>query len=63
MKYCGLFLLLFTMQLALATEEKTLHVEGSMSRGTWMDYTSSSDLNLKKLFELLGRSLNGEKLF
>ena len=62
MKYCGLFLLLFTMQLALATEEKTLHVEGSMSRGTWMDYTSSSDLNLKKLFELLGRSRTGEKL-
>lgn len=62
MKYCGLFLLLFTMHSALATEEKTLHVEGSMSRGTWMDYTSSSDLNLKKLFELLGRSRTGEKL-
>lgn len=62
MKYCGLFLLIFSMHQALATEEKTLHVEGAMSRGTWMDYTSSSELNLKKLFELLGRSRTGEKL-
>jgi hypothetical protein len=62
MKYCGLLLLIFSFHHALAVEEKTLHVEGAMSRGTWMDYTSSSDLNLKKLFELLGRSRTGEKL-
>src|SRR5690606_1190154 len=46
-----------------AVEEKTIHVEGSMSaKRTWMDYTSSEELNLKKLIELLGRSETGEKL-
>jgi hypothetical protein len=34
-----------------------------MSTGrTWMDYTSSAELNLKKLLELLSRSRSGEKL-
>lgn len=48
---------------SLAMEDKTIHVEGSMSRNrTWMDYTSSSELNLKKLLELLSRSEAGEKL-
>jgi hypothetical protein len=47
----------------LAVEEKTIHVEGQMSGSrTWMDYTSSKELNLKKLFELLSRSSAGEKL-
>lgn len=63
MKNYGFILLLISFSLpALATEEKTIHVEGSMSRGTWNDYTSSSEINLKKLFELLGRSRTGEKL-
>ncbi len=63
MKNFGLFLLLFSITLpTFAMEEKTIHVEGQMSRGTWMDFTSSPDLNLKKLFELLSRSATGEKL-
>ena len=33
-----------------------------MSRGTWMSYTSSEELNFKKLFELLSRSSTGDKL-
>lgn len=46
-----------------AVEEKTIHVEGKMSANrSWMDYTSSSELNLKKLIELLSRSTSGEKL-
>lgn len=32
------------------------------SARTWMDYTSSEELNLKKLIELLSRSTTGEKL-
>jgi hypothetical protein len=63
MKYCSFILLFLSLNLPLhAVEEKTIHVEGQMSRGTWMDFTSSSELNLKKLFELLGRSRTGEKL-
>lgn len=47
----------------LAVEEKTIHVEGQMSGNrSWMDYTSSPELNLKKLFELLSRSQSGDKL-
>lgn len=47
----------------LAVEEKTIHVEGSFSaRKSWMNYTSSEELNLKKLFELLARSNSGEKI-
>lgn len=46
-----------------AVEEKTIHVTGGgHSKSTWMDYTSSQELNLKKLFELLSRSATGEKL-
>ena len=62
MKYFGLFLLLTSFQMLHAVEEKTIHVEGQMSRGTWMDFTSSTELNLKKLFELLARSTTGERL-
>ena len=63
MKYYGLFLFLLSLNLPLqAMEEKTIHVEGQMSRGSWMDFTSSAELNLRKLFELLGRSRTGEKL-
>jgi hypothetical protein len=60
------FATLILMSLALnsfAVEEKTIHVEGQMSGNrSWMDYTSSADLNLKKLLELLARSSAGEKL-
>ncbi len=56
----------FLVAVPLATHalvEKTIHVEGSLSAGrTWMDYTSSPELNLKKLLELLARSTTGEKL-
>lgn len=59
-----LYTLILTIPLNLhAIEEKIIHVEGAMSgKQTWMDYTSSSELNLKKLFELLGRSPSGEKI-
>lgn len=63
MKHFGLYLLVLFFQLPLhAVEEKTIHVEGQMSRGTWMDFTSSQEINLKKLFELLSRSSTGERL-
>lgn len=62
MKYCGLLLLIFLQLPVHAVEEKTIHVEGQTSRGSWMDYTSSQELNMRKLFELLGRSRTGEKL-
>ena len=65
MKFYGLFLLLISFQFPLqAMEEKTIHVEGQMSRsrGTWMEFSSSTELNFKKLFELLARSKSGEKL-
>lgn len=60
------FVTLILMSLSLgisAMEDKVIHVEGSMSGNrTWMDYTSSQELNLKKLLELLSRSTAGEKL-
>ncbi len=60
------FFAIFFVTVPLATHalvEKTIHVEGSLSAArTWMDYTSSPELNLKKLLELLGRSASGEKL-
>jgi hypothetical protein len=63
MKYFVLFILLISVHHPLhAVEERTIHVEGQMSRGSWMDFTSSPELNLKKLFELLGHSRTGEKL-
>jgi hypothetical protein len=63
MKYFVLLILLFSVHHPLhAVEERTIHVEGQMSRGSWMDFTSSPELNLKKLFELLGHSRTGEKL-
>lgn len=38
-------------------------MEGQFSANrTWMDYTSSAELNLKKLLELLSRSPSGEKI-
>jgi hypothetical protein len=47
----------------LSVEEKTIHIEGQMSGNrSWMDYTSSAELNFKKLFELLSRSQSGDKL-
>ncbi|HXH74771.1 MAG TPA: hypothetical protein VNJ08_07380 [Bacteriovoracaceae bacterium] len=63
MKYF-LTVFLFTSALNLwAAEEKTIHVEGSLSSNTsWMDFTSSTELNLKKLLELLARSAAGDKL-
>ena len=63
MKYCAAFLLIFSLPFSLhAMEEKTIHIEGQTTQSTWMDFTSSSDLNFQKLFELLGRSRTGEKL-
>jgi hypothetical protein len=61
-KFCALIFISFALT-AFGVEEKTIHVEGSLSSGrTWMDYTSSKELNLKKLLELLSRSATGEKI-
>jgi hypothetical protein len=47
----------------LAGGEKTIHVEGSFaSSGSWMEFSSSEEQNLKKLFELLSRSQTGSRL-
>lgn len=63
MKY-GLFLLaLISSFNAHSLVEKTIHVEKrSNGRGAWSEFTSSSELNFKKLFELLAYSETGEKL-
>lgn len=63
MKLLVTTLLLSLSSMAFGLVEKHIHTEGSMTNGrTWMDYTSSSELNLKKLMELLSRSDTGEKL-
>ena len=63
MKYFGHLLILLSFHLpAYGMEDKIIHVEGQMSRGSWMDFTSSTELNFKKLFDLLARSRTGEKL-
>jgi hypothetical protein len=59
------FLLILSTVLSFnlsAAEEKTIHVEGNYSKGGWMDYTSSEELNLKRLLTLLERSPTGERL-
>ncbi|MFY7992878.1 MAG: hypothetical protein ACOVP4_06280 [Bacteriovoracaceae bacterium] len=59
-----LVLFLFTILLShslLALEEKTIHIEGQ-SNGAWTSFSSSDELNMKRLFALLSRSETGEKL-
>ncbi len=57
------FFILFFATHAWAVQEKTIHVEGRMSSTkSWMEYSSSQDTNLRKLFELLSRSEAGDKL-
>lgn len=60
-QYFFLLGILFCFNLQ-ALEEKTIHIEGSQSGGTWMDYTSNSELNLKRLMDLLSRSETGARL-
>lgn len=56
-------ILLFITVNAFAHDSGIIHVEGPLSRGRpWMDFTSSAELNLKKLFELLERSPTGGRL-
>lgn len=62
MKTVVAFIFITLSLCAFGLEEKVIHVEGNMSRGSWMDYTSSADLNLNKLLELLARSTTGERL-
>lgn len=63
MKYFVFLLLLFSFHFSLyAVEEKTIHVEGQTSQSSWMDFSSSTEINFQKLFELLTRSRTGEKL-
>ncbi len=63
MKLIGFIFFMFIFHFsAQGLEEKIIHVEGELSRGTWMDFTSSAELNLKKLMDLLGRSKTGKKL-
>jgi hypothetical protein len=55
--------LIFSLSLSALAHDKVIHVEGAMSGNrSWMDYTSSSELNIKKLISLLIRSSAGEKL-
>lgn len=63
MKNAVTFLLLSFSFNLWAITEKHVHVQGSMSSArTWMDYTSSQELNLKKLLELLSRSETGSRI-
>ncbi len=55
-----LFTILVSTHL-FAFEEKTIHVEGK-STGVWTSFSSSDELNLKRLFALVARSETGEKL-
>lgn len=58
-----LFLFLITHFSAHAATEKTIHIGGSMSTAkTWMEFTSSEELNIQKLLELLKRSSTGAEL-
>lgn len=47
---------------AASVVEKTIHVDSSSSKKSWMELTSSEELNLKKLLELLSRSETGSRL-
>ena len=62
MKYCVLSIILLIFSNLYAAEEKTIHVEGQVGKGTWTNFSSSPELNFKKIFDLLGRSPTGEKL-
>ncbi len=62
MKHLLLTCLFFTSFTLSAFEGKIVHVEGEITHKTWMDFTSSEELNLKKLMDLLSRSETGEKL-
>ncbi|MGE3611144.1 MAG: hypothetical protein AB7I27_16250 [Bacteriovoracaceae bacterium] len=61
MKRFLIFLILFSFRLH-ATEEKTIHVEEKYSKGSWTEYTSSDELNLKRLIELLSKSKTGDRI-
>jgi len=63
MKFVFIFVITIHSMLAWSLVEKTIHIEGNLNSGrTWMDFSSSSEINLSKLFELLRRSSSGEKL-
>lgn len=63
MKTLFTFLLIVISLPSFSAEEKTIHVHGPWDTSrTWMQYTSSEVLNLKKLFDLLSRSPTGAKL-
>lgn len=56
------FILLISFSV-FALEEKTIHVDSQThSRKSWMEYTHSEELNLKRLFDLLERSPTGAKI-
>lgn len=57
-------ILLFIFSFSLwAAQEKTIHVDGSMSHAkNWMEYTASEELNIQKLLEILARSQTGSEL-
>jgi hypothetical protein len=63
MRHSLTLLILFISLNVQALEEKTIHIQGELTaKRTWMDFTSSEEINLKKLLELLARSSSGEKL-
>lgn len=56
--------MLFTILISFAvfaTESKIIDIDGQ-NKGAWSSFTTSDDLNLKRLFALLSRSETGEKL-
>lgn len=55
-----LFLLLSTN--VFGVEEKTIHVEGHFGTKSWMEFTNSTELNLKKLVDILSHSQTGKNL-
>jgi len=63
MKHFLIFILICYPLRSFSVEEKTIHVETPIGyKKSWMEYTSSEELNIKKLLELLSRSSTGENL-
>jgi Zn-dependent peptidase ImmA (M78 family) len=63
MKNFVLFILMCFSFHSYSLEETTIHIESALNyQKSWMEYSSSEEINLKKLLELLSRSSTGEKL-
>jgi hypothetical protein len=63
MKNFVTFILIFFSANTFSVEETTILVESPINyQKSWMEYSSSEEVNLKKLLELLSRSSTGEQL-